>query len=57
MDIETAIDTNEAVDSTNHKFAKLMIGTAAAFIATHLVTKGYDAIVVAKRNKTTDTAQ
>jgi len=55
MDIETVI-TPEKVESTNHKFAKLMIGTAAGFIATHLVTVGYDKIVE-MRNKTTEPTQ
>jgi hypothetical protein len=57
MDTDIAISTDEAVDSTNHRFAKIMIGTAAAFIATHLVTAGYDAIVKNRRAKSAASEQ
>lgn len=37
--------------STRDRFAKLILGTAAGFIVSRLVENGYDALVVARRNK------
>lgn len=51
METVTAIAVDSALNTPKHNFAKLMIGTAAGFIATLFVQKGYDALIVARHNQ------
>ncbi len=52
MEVDFKVKTDDSPEASRHKLAKLVLGTAAGFIAKELVEKGYDKLLDRRKNGT-----